>query len=176
MSFVNTLGMKVGEKDASGTYVGSLGKIVEIDGSLFRYVKATGTMAAGSGGLFLATVEASGIRTWAVAVNGVINNRLVMGVIPAIDTKGVTVNTTAFAAGDVFLAQINGDTQVQVASSGVIATAAIGASIMADTNGLAALAISSADVVAAIFRVGNATNTTAATSGTLRTVRLECRL
>lgn len=171
MGFPNTLPIKVGQKDASGTNTGLLGRIFEIDGSLFRLVKATGTMAAGSGGLFVATALSNGVQTWSVAVNGVAKNPLVAGVIPAIDTKGTTVNTTAFAAGDVFLIQITGPTQVQVASSNVINTNVNG--LMADTNGLAAVIASSIEGGAPAFYIGFATNTTAATSGTLRTVVLE---
>ncbi len=171
MGFPNTLPIKVGAKDASGTNTGLLGRIFEVDGRIFRLVKSTGTIAAGSGGLFVSTAFSSGVPTWSVAVNGTANNPFVVGVIPAIDTSGTTVNTTAFAAGDVFLVQISGPTQVQVASSNVINTTTNGLKV--DTNGLAAVIATSIEGGAPIFYVGYATNTTAATSGSLRTVMLE---
>ena len=171
MSFPDMLPIKVGQKDASGTNTGLLGKIFEIDGSIFRLVKAAGTMAAGSAGLGVATAFSSGVPTWSVAVNGVANNPLVCGAIPAIDTKGVTVNTAAFAAGDVFLIQVSGPTQVQVASSNVINSTING--LRVNTDGLFAVIASSVEGGGAIQYVGYATNTTAASSGTLRTVMLE---
>ena len=69
--------------------------------------------------------------------------------------------------------QVSGPAQVQVASSNVIDTAANNAALKADTNGLAALIASSIEGGGATQYVGYATNTTAATSGTLRTVMLE---
>lgn len=173
MSFPNTLPFPVGYRDP-GSYNGILGVLYQVNGRLYRVVKAGAAFAAGSSGLFVATAKTNGVPTWVVTVNGTVKNPDVCGVIPAVAQDGTTsVNSAAFSLNDIFLLQVGGPTQVQVASSNVINTAANGAALMADTNGLAALIASSIEGGAPIFYADYATNTTAATSGTLRTVILE---
>lgn len=111
-----TAPITIGTASASATHAADLGKLILIDGKMYRVVKSTGALAAAAK-KFVVSAVLAGQPTWSVALGTVAVDAYKFkhrALVPA-GQVGST-GTTGLVAGDYFLAQVSGPAQALCAA------------------------------------------------------------
>jgi hypothetical protein len=97
----------IGTASARAEHSADLGKLILVDGKLYRLVKAAVAISAAAK-LVVSTALSSGVPTWVVKLAGATGYSVSTpaGVVPAGQTG--STGTTAIQAGDYFYVQVSG--------------------------------------------------------------------
>lgn len=154
-----TAPIAVGTASANAAHEADLGKLVFVDGKMFRVCKANGAIAAAARKVVQSSLL-SGAPTWKVSVSATAADtykQRARAIIPA-GQVGST-GTTGLVDGDYFLAQVSGP-----ASALCAAALAVGGSLVLVANTLGQLKASTmTTAIAGRAAVGFSTHTAATT-------------
>lgn len=113
-----TAPITVGTASANAAHAADLGKLVFVDGKMYRLCKASGAIATAAKKVLTSAVSA-GAPTWLVSIDTTAANAYKCKfrvVVPAGQT-GTGSTTTTLADGDYFLAQVSGPSQALCAAA-----------------------------------------------------------
>lgn len=111
-----TAPITIGTASANPSHAADLGKLILIDGKMYRVCKSTGALAAAAKKVLVSAVS-SGAPTWNVALGTTAVDAYKFKfrvVVPASQTG--STGTTGLVAGDYFLAQVSGPAQALCAA------------------------------------------------------------
>lgn len=113
-----TAPITVGTASANAAHAADLGKLVFVDGKMYRLCKASGAIATAAKKVLTSAVSA-GAPTWLVSIDTTAGNGYKCRprvLVPAGQT-GTGTTTTTLADGDYFLAQVSGPAQALCAAA-----------------------------------------------------------